>query len=107
MRITEKGWGIIYLFSGIFVITISIWKFPITYEKNRLVLFRSYTILIFILELIFSGIFIGLSTRSFKYARKGLDGEESTSKLSKIVVLLSNIYQVYMILETIDYILYW
>jgi len=107
MRITEKGWGIIYLFSGIFVLIISIWKFPIFYIKNQLALFRSYVILVFILELIFSGIFIGLSKRSFNFAKKGLDGEESTSKLSKIVVLLSNIYQVYMIWETLNYILYW
>ncbi len=108
MRIYEKIWGIIYLFSGIFVIIISIWKFPIFYLKTRLVLFSSYIILMFILELIFSCIFIGLSRKSFKYARKGLDEDESTSILSKIVVLLSNIYQVYMILETMNYIiLYW
>ena len=107
MRIPENIWGIIYLFSGFFALIISIWDFPIIYGNTYVVLFKYYVILVFILELIFSCIFIGLSIRSFKYARKGLDGEESTSLLSKIVVLLSNIYQVVMIWETINYILYW
>jgi len=107
MRIPEKVWGIIYLFSGFFALIISIWDFPIIYENTHIVLFRYYVILVFILELIFSCLFIGLSIRSFKYARKGLDGKESTSILSKIVVFLSNIYQVFMIWETINYILYW
>ncbi len=106
MRIPDKIWGIIYLFSAIFVIIISIWSFPIFYFKNRILLFRIYSILILILGLIFSGIFIGLSIRSFKYVRNGLDGEESTSSLSKIVVMLSNIFQVYMMVEAINYILY-
>lgn len=107
MRIPEKIWGIIYLFSGFFALIISIWDFPIIYENTYVILLRYYVILVFILDIIFSSIFIGLSIKSFKYARKGLDGEESTSILSKIVVLLSNIYQVSMIRITINYILYW
>jgi len=107
MRIPEKVWGIIYLVSGFFALIISIWDFPIIYANTYLVLLRYYVILVFMLGLTFSCLFIGLSIRSFKYARNGLDGEESTSILSKIVVLISNIYQVSMILITIDYILYW
>lgn len=107
MRIPEKVWGIIYLFSGIFALIISIWDFPILYENTYVVLLRYYVILVFILGLIFSGIFIGLSIKSFKYARNDLDGEESTILLSKIVVLISNIYQINMIFITINYLLYW
>ena len=107
MRLTEKIWGIIYLFSGIFVIIISIWSLPIFYEHARLILFSIYVILTFIIELIFSFLFIRLSVKSFRYAREGLDGEESTNRLSKIIVWVSNIIQVYMIVRAIDYILYW
>ena len=107
MRLTEKVWGIIYLFSGIFVIIISIWSLPIFYEQARMVLFGVYVIFTFILGLIFSFLFIRLSVISFRFAREGLDGEESTNRLSKIIVWVSNIIQVYMILRAIDYILYW
>lgn len=102
MRITEKGWGIIYLFSGIFVIIISIWNLPIFYLRNRLVLFSAYVILLFIFELIFAFLFIRLSVKSFRYAREGLDGEESTNLLSKIIVWISNLIQVGMIVVVIS-----
>jgi len=106
-RISEKGWGVIYLVSGIFGIIISIWDFPIIYENSHMMLFKYYNILVLILELIFSFLFIGLSVKSFRYARKGLDAKESTSFLPKIIVWVSNLYQVIMIGVTIDYILYW
>ena len=107
MRLTEKVWGIIYLFSGIFVIIISIWTLPIFYGGSRLALFRAYVIFTSILGLIFGFFFIRLSVKSFRFAREGLDGEESTNRLSKIIVWVSNIIQVYMILEAIEYILNW
>jgi len=107
MRLTETMWGIIYLFSGIFVLIISIWTLPTFYEHARMVLFRVYVIFTFILGLIFSFLFIRLSVKSFRYARESLDGEESTDRLSKIIVWVSNIIQVYMIVRAIDYILYW
>ncbi|MDX1798241.1 MAG: hypothetical protein R3255_06295 [Candidatus Lokiarchaeia archaeon] len=107
MIITEKGWGIIYLFSGIFVLIVSIWDFPIFYVINFLLLFRIYNILIFIIELIFGVLFIRLSVKSFKFAKEGLDGEESTNLLSKIIVWASNLFQIYMIYQTIFTIFHW
>jgi len=107
MRISEKTWGRIYLFSGIFVIIISLWSLPIFYEHAYMVLFRVYVIFTFILELIFSFLFIRLSVKSFRFVREGLDGEESTNRLSKIIVWVSNFIQVYMIVRAITYILYW
>lgn len=107
MRLSESGWGTIYSFSAIFVFIISIWDFPIINENTHIVLLNYYNILVFILELIFGFLFIGLSVKSFIYARKGLDGKKSTSLLSKIFVWISNFYQVIMIEITINYILYW
>lgn len=107
MRLTEKVWGIIYLLSGIFAFIISIWTLPIFYGRARLALFSAYVIFTFILGLIFSFLFIRLSVKSFRFAREGLDGDESTNRLSKIIVWVSNFIQVYMIVTAIDYILYW
>ncbi|MFX0105161.1 MAG: hypothetical protein ACFE75_06695 [Candidatus Hodarchaeota archaeon] len=103
MRITEKGWGIIYLLSGIFIIIVSIWDLPIFIGRSVIVLFIGYIILVFIIELIFAFLFIRLSLKSFKYAREGLDGEESTNRFSKIIVWISNLVQVGMIIAAISY----
>ena len=106
-RISEKGWGVIYLVSGIFSMIISIWDFPIIYENSHMMLFKYYNILVLILELIFSFLFIGLSVKSFRHARKGLDTREFSSIAPKIIVWVSNLYQVIMIGVTINYLLYW
>jgi hypothetical protein len=107
MRISEKGWGLIYLVSGIFGIIISIWDFPIALENSHLILFDYYNILLFILGLSFSLVFIGLSVKSFKFSKLDYDIELSTNIVSKIGVWVFNLYQVIMIGITINYILYW
>jgi hypothetical protein len=103
----ERTWGIIYLLSGIFAFVIALWKFPIVYSSTYVILMEYYVIFLLIIELIFSFLFIGLGARSIQYARRGLDGEESTSFLSKVFVLLSNLYQVSMIIITVFHLSYW
>ena len=107
MRILEIGWGIIYLFSGIFVIIVSIWDFPIILEHSHIILFNYFAILVFILELVFGFVFIGLSIKSVKHVREDKDEAETTSIVAKIIVWVSNIYQAIMIGVTINFILFW
>lgn len=107
MRITERTWGIIYLISGISALIISIWNFPIIYSSTHIILLDYYVIFSLIIELIFSFFFIGLGIRRFQYARRGLDEEKSSSFISKVFVLLSNLYQISMIFVTIFHLSYW
>ena len=102
MRNRELFWGFFFLFSAIFILFISIWRFNVYWEHSYILLFQSWEYI----SLIYAIIITLVAFRAMFTSFYNLDKKPVNSYI-KVIVLASVVYYVYNIYLTIDILLRW
>ena len=100
-------WGFFFLFSAVFIISISLWVFYVYMEHTYILLFKIWEYIFFISSAIITIVAIGAMIRSFNYAKTDLTYEKTVRWYIKVIVLGTFFFKFYNIYLAIDILLRW
>ncbi len=107
MRYRELFWGFYFLFSAVFIFYVSLWKFKTYLEISYIILLIIYEYTILIFSLIITIVAIVAMVRSFYYFRTDLTEEKTITWYTKIIIIGSDFFYLYLISLIIEVLIRW
>ena len=107
MRYRELFWGFFFLFSAVFIFFVSLWKFKTYLEISYIILLVIFEYILLIFSIIITTVAIVAMIRSFYYFRTDLTEEKTIKWYTKIIIIGSDFFYLYLISLIIEVLIRW
>jgi len=107
MRNRELFWGFFFLFSAVFILYVSLWKFITYLEISYIILLVIFEYISLIYSIIITTVAIVAMVRSFYYFRTDLTEEKTIKWYTKIIIIGSDFFYLYLIFLIIEVLIRW